>query len=228
MLIMDKNRVQKGNNMSKPKLQIALDQTELQPALEVANNVAGFVDIIEVGTILAFGAGIEGVKILRTLHPNHILVCDLKTTDGGAILAKMVFSAGANWLTVSAAAHIATIEACKKVADEFNGEIQIELYGHWTFDDAKAWRRLGIKQAIYHRSRDAELAGIGWSEEDLVKMRQLSELGLELSITGGIVPEDIHLFAGIKTKAFIAGRALANENGKKTAQALRDQIAKYW
>ena len=214
--------------MTLPKLQIALDQTELTSALEVAKNVSGFVDIIEVGTILAFGAGIESVKNLRKLYPNHILVCDLKTTDGGAILAKMAFSAGANWLTVSAAAHIATIEACKKVADEFNGEIQIELYGHWTLEDAKAWRKLGIKQAIYHRSRDAELAGIGWGEDDLVRMRQLSDLGLELSITGGIIPEDIHLFAGIKTKAFIAGRALASENGKQTAQALREQIAKYW
>ncbi|KES16633.1 MULTISPECIES: 3-keto-L-gulonate-6-phosphate decarboxylase UlaD [Gilliamella] len=214
--------------MTTPKLQIALDQTELTSALEVAKNVSGFVDIIEVGTILAFGAGIESVKNLRKLYPNHILVCDLKTTDGGAILAKMAFSAGANWLTVSAAAHIATIEACKKVADEFNGEIQIELYGHWTLEDAKAWRKLGIKQAIYHRSRDAELAGIGWGEDDLVRMRQLSDLGLELSITGGIIPEDIHLFAGIKTKAFIAGRALASENGKQTAQALREQIAKYW
>ncbi|OCG19236.1 3-keto-L-gulonate-6-phosphate decarboxylase [Gilliamella sp. App6-5] len=214
--------------MSTPKLQIALDQTELAPALDVAKNVAGFVEIIEVGTILAFGAGMQSVKRLRELYPNHILVCDLKTTDGGAILAKMAFSAGANWLTVSAAAHIATVEACKKVADEFKGEIQIELYGHWTLDDAKAWRKLGIKQAIYHRSRDAELAGIGWSEDDLIKMRQLSDLGLELSITGGIVPEDIHLFAGIKTKAFIAGRALANENGKKTAQALKEQITQYW
>lgn len=214
--------------MSKPQLQIALDQTDLAGALDVANNVASFVDIIEVGTILAFGAGIEGVKTLRKRHPNHTLVCDLKTTDGGAILAKMAFSAGTNWLTVSAAAHIATIEACKKVADEFGGEIQIELYGHWTLDDAKAWRKLGIKQAIYHRSRDAELAGVGWGEEDLVKMRQLSDLGLELSITGGIVPEDIHLFAGIKTKAFIAGRALASDKGQQTAQVLRDEIAKYW
>ncbi|RKS87203.1 3-keto-L-gulonate 6-phosphate decarboxylase [Orbus hercynius] len=214
--------------MSKPKLQIALDQTELASALDVAKNVAGYVDIIEVGTILAFGAGIIGVKTLRERHPEHILVCDLKTTDGGAILAKMAFSAGANWLTVSAAAHIATIEACKKVADEYHGEIQIELYGHWTLDDAKAWRKLGIKQAIYHRSRDAELAGIGWTQDDLVKMRQLSDLGLELSITGGIVPEDIHLFAGIKTKAFIAGRALAGEKGQKTAQELRAQIAKHW
>ena len=59
-------------------------------------------------------------------------------------------------------------------------------------------------------------------------MRKLSELGLELSITGGIVPEDIHLFAGISTKTFIAGRALASESGQEVAAAIREQIAKYW
>ena len=214
--------------MSKPMIQIALDQTQLEPALKVAENVANYVDVIEVGTILAFGAGIDAVRQLRKAHPNHILVCDLKTTDGGAILAKMAFEAGADWLTVSAAAHIATVAACKKIADEFQREIQIELYGHWTLEDAKAWRALGIKQAIYHRSRDAELAGVGWTDEDLNKMRKLSELGLELSITGGIVPEDIHLFAGISTKTFIAGRALASESGQEVAAAIREQIAKYW
>lgn len=214
--------------MSKPMIQIALDQTQLEPALKVAENVANYVDVIEVGTILAFGAGIDAVRQLRKAHPNHILVCDLKTTDGGAILAKMAFEAGADWLTVSAAAHIATVAACKKIADDFQREIQIELYGHWTYEDAKAWRALGIKQAIYHRSRDAELAGVGWTDEDLNKMRKLSELGLELSITGGIVPEDIHLFAGISTKTFIAGRALASESGQEVAAAIREQIAKYW
>lgn len=214
--------------MTKPMIQIALDQTNLDKAINVARNVKNYVDVIEVGTILAFAAGMQAVKQLRKNHPNHILVCDIKTTDGGAILAKMAFEAGADWLTVSAAAHIATIAACKKVADEFGREIQIELYGHWTYEDAKAWRDLGIKQAIYHRSRDAELAGVGWTKEDIQKMHKLSELGLELSITGGIVPEDIHLFAGITTKTFIAGRALADEKGQQTAQALREQIDKYW
>jgi len=214
--------------MTKPMLQIALDQTDLKSAIEVANNVESYVDIIEVGTILAFAEGMTAVKTLRKNHPNHILVCDLKTTDGGAILAKMVFESGANWLTVSAAAHIATVAACKKVADEFKGEIQIEIYGNWTMEDAKAWRKLGIEQAIYHRSRDAELAGVGWTEEDLNKMQALSELGLALSITGGIVAEDIHLFKGINAKAFIAGRALVGEKGKTTAEAMRAEINKYW
>ncbi len=101
--------------MTKPLIQIALDQTNLPVALEVAENVHTFVDIIEVGTILAFAEGMNAVATLRQKYPNHILVCDMKTTDGGAILSKMAFEAGADWITVSAAAHIATIAACKKL-----------------------------------------------------------------------------------------------------------------
>lgn len=214
--------------MTKPMIQIALDQITLAEAVKVANNVAGFVDVIEIGTILAFSEGMKSVKTLRKNHPKHILVCDMKTTDGGSILARMAFTAGANWITVSAAAHIATIVACKKVADEFEGEIQIEIYGNWSLDDAKSWVNLGIKQAIYHRSRDAELAGVSWDDADLIKMRALSELGIELSITGGIVPGDLYLFEGIKVKTFIAGRALSGIDGRKTAQALREQINRFW
>ena len=60
-------------------------------------------------------------------------------------------------------------------------------------------------------------------------MKKLSELGLELSITGGIVPEEIHLFKDIKNaKVFIAGRALVGEKGKATAEAIRKEVDKYW
>ncbi|QIM64491.1 3-keto-L-gulonate-6-phosphate decarboxylase UlaD [Frederiksenia canicola] len=224
--------------MAKPALQIALDSLSLEKAVADAKQAESVVEIIEVGTILAFAEGMKAVSTLRALHPNHVIVCDLKTTDGGAILAKMAFEAGADWLTVSAAAHPATKAACKKVADDFNAahaelkvkkEIQIEIYGNWTFEDAKEWVDLGVTQAIYHRSRDAELAGKGWTDEDIEKMKRLEEIGLELSITGGIVPEDIHLFKEIKNaKVFIAGRALVGEKGKATADAIRAEIDKYW
>lgn len=224
--------------MSKPLLQIALDSTTLEKAVADAKQAESSVDIIECGTILACAEGMKAVSVLRALHPQHILVCDLKTTDAGTVLAKMAFEAGADWLTVSAAAHPATKASCKKVADDFNAanpdlnvkkEIQIELYGNWTLEDAENWLESGIKQVIYHRSRDAELAGKGWTEEDLELMKRLSALGMEISITGGIVPEDIHLFKEIKNaKAFIAGRALVGEKGRQTAAAIRDKINEYW
>lgn len=224
--------------MSKPLLQIALDSLSLEKAVADAKQAESVVDIIECGTILACAEGMKAVSVLRALHPNHIIVCDLKTTDAGAVLAKMAFDAGADWLTVSAAAHPATKAACKKVADEFNAanpdlkvkkEIQIEIYGNWTLEDTKQWRELGVTQAIYHRSRDAELAGKGWTAEDIELMKALSALGIELSITGGIVPEEIHLFKEIQNaRTFIAGRALIGEKGKATAEAIRTEIDKYW
>lgn len=214
--------------MTKPLLQIALDATDIETALSSVEHIAQYVDVIEVGTILAFAHGVSSVKILRKKYPNHIIVCDMKVTDASAILTRLALESGANWVTVSAAAHIETIRAAKKVADQYGGEIQIELYGHWTFEDALQWVDMGITQAIYHRSRDAELAGVSWTEQDLIKMSRLSEIGIELSITGGIVPEDLHLFKNLKAKSFIAGRALASAQGQEIAQSFHREIAKHW
>lgn len=222
--------------MTKPLLQIALDSLSLEKAVADAQQAAPLVDIIEVGTILACAEGMKAVKVLRALHPQHILVCDLKTTDAGEILARLAFGAGADWLTVSAAAHPATLAAAQKVAEELSQagpgrpkEIQVEIYGNWTYEDARRWVELGVRQAIFHRSRDAELAGKGWTDADIEKMKKLADLGLELSITGGIVPEQIQLFKEIRSaKVFIAGRALVGEQGPATARAIRAEIDKYW
>ena len=214
--------------MTKPLLQVALDTTDIQTAMASVENIADYVDVIEIGTILAFAHGVKSVTLLREKYPQHVIVCDMKITDASAILTKMALAAGANWVTVSAAAHIETIRAAYKVAEECSGEIQIELYGHWTLEDAKDWVDIGITQAIYHRSRDAELAGVTWTQEDLIKMKALSDLGIELSITGGIVPEDLYLFKDLKVKSFIAGRALVSEEGRSIAESFHNEIKKYW
>ena len=213
---------------TRPLLQMALDATTIESALKSVELVSKHLDVIEVGTILAFAYGVDSVAVLRKKYPEHIIVCDMKITDASAILSRLAMQAGANWVTVSAAAHIETIRAAKKITDEFNGEVQIELYGNWTYNDARDWVAMGITQAIYHRSRDAELAGVNWTANDLVKLKELSKLGLELSITGGIVPEDIYLFKDVNVKAFIAGRALADVEGSVIAQHFHSEIEKYW
>ncbi|CCN86030.1 3-keto-L-gulonate-6-phosphate decarboxylase UlaD [Vibrio nigripulchritudo] len=214
--------------MTKPLLQMALDASDLTSALTSVEPVADLLDVIEVGTILAFAHGLDSVEVLRHTYPNHTLVCDMKVTDASAILTQLAMAAGADWVTVSAAAHRETIRAAKQVTDACHGDVQIELYGHWTLDDARAWVDMGITQAIYHRSRDAELAGINWTQDDLDKMHHLSDLGIELSITGGIVPDDLHLFKPLSVKAFIAGRALAGHTGRKVAESFREEIGKHW
>ncbi|MFI3256227.1 MAG: orotidine 5'-phosphate decarboxylase / HUMPS family protein, partial [Psittacicella sp.] len=94
--------------MKKPLIQVALDFTDLDSALVASKNIENYVDVIEAGTILICAEGMQAVRTLKKLHPNHIIVCDIKTTDAGVVLAEMAFQAGADWLTVCAAAHIAT------------------------------------------------------------------------------------------------------------------------
>ncbi|WP_366544412.1 orotidine 5'-phosphate decarboxylase / HUMPS family protein, partial [Salmonella enterica] len=107
------------------------------------------------------------------------------------------FGAGANWMTIICAAPLATVEKGHAVAQSCGGEIQMELFGNWTLDDARDWYRVGVRQAIYHRGRDAQASGQQWGEADLTRMKALSDIGLELSITGGITPADLPLFRDI-------------------------------
>lgn len=213
----------------KPLLQIALDNTNMVDALKTVSIVGHHVDIIEAGTILCVSEGIRAVSYLRALFPDKIIACDLKTADAGDILARQAFSFGASWMTVVCAAPLATMLSAKKIADEYKGEIQVELFGGWTMDDAKSWCQHGIRQAIYHRGRDAQAAGQSWSPKDLDKMKALSDLGLELSVTGGIIAEDLHLFKDINVKVFIAGRAISGaDDPVRACAAFKAKINDLW
>lgn len=215
--------------MSRPLLQLALDHTSLQAAQRDVALLQDSVDIVEAGTILCLIEGLSAVRALRQQCPDKIIVADWKVADAGETLAQQAFDAGANWMTIICAAPLATVEKGHAVAAARGCEIQMELFGHWTLDDARAWHRAGVKQAIYHRGRDAQASGQQWGEADLARMKALSDIGLQLSITGGITPADLPLFRQINVKAFIAGRALAGAaNPPQVAHEFHTQIRDIW
>ncbi|EAB9861421.1 3-keto-L-gulonate-6-phosphate decarboxylase UlaD [Salmonella enterica] len=215
--------------MSRPLLQLALDHTNLQTAQRDVALLRDHVDIVEAGTILCLTEGLGAVKALRDQCPDKIIVADWKVADAGETLAQQAFGAGADWMTIICAAPLATVEKGHAVAQSCGGEIQIELFGNWTLDDARNWYRIGVRQAIYHRGRDAQASGQQWGEADLARMKALSDIGLELSITGGITPADLPLFKDIRVKAFIAGRALAGaSHPAQVAVEFHAQINAIW
>ncbi|MBS6740443.1 MAG: 3-keto-L-gulonate-6-phosphate decarboxylase UlaD [Enterobacteriaceae bacterium] len=215
--------------MSRPLLQLALDHTSLVAAQRDVALLKDHVDIVEAGTILCLSEGLNTVRALRAQCPEKIIVADWKVADAGETLAQQALDAGANWMTIICAAPLATIEKGHAVAAARGGEIQIELFGNWTFDDARDWYNTGVRQAIYHRGRDAQASGQQWGEADQARMKALSDIGLELSITGGITPADLPLFKEINVKAFIAGRALSGAaNPQQVAEEFHARIHDIW
>ena len=109
------------------------------------------------------------------------------------------------------------------------GEIQIELYGDWTYEQAQQWLDAGVSQAIYHQSRDALLAGETWGEKDLNKVKKLIEMGFRVSVTGGLSVDTLELFEGVDVFTFIAGRGITEaEDPAAAARAFKNEIKRIW
>ncbi|WP_167628992.1 3-keto-L-gulonate-6-phosphate decarboxylase UlaD [Listeria valentina] len=199
--------------MAIPNLQVALDQSSLSEALKTVRKVGEEVDIIEAGTILCLAEGMQAVKCLRALYPDKIVVADTKCADAGGTVAGNASDAGADWMTVICSA---TIPTMKKAAEQVS-ELQVELYGNWTYEDAEQWLEAGISQAVYHQSRDALLAGETWGEKDLTRVKKLVEMGFRVSVTGGLEKATLQLFAGVDVFTFIAGRSITESADPKAA-----------
>ena len=211
--------------MAKPLLQIALDNNTLSDAIRSISQVGHEVDIIEAGTILCLAEGMEAVRCLRALYPNKTILADTKCADAGGTVAKNCADAGADWMTVICSATIPTMKAALKEVKD----LQVELYGDWTFEHAKQWKKAGLSQVVYHQSRDALLAGETWGEKDLTKIRKLVEMGFKVSVTGGLEKETLKLFKGIDVYTFIAGRGIREASDPaQAAREFKEEIDKYW
>jgi 3-dehydro-L-gulonate-6-phosphate decarboxylase len=211
--------------LGRPNLQIALDNSDLPTALAAVSAVGEIVDIVEAGTVLILQVGDESVKCLRALFPEKIIVADTKCADAGGTVAGNVRKAGANWMTCICSATIATMKAAAKEVEQ----IQVELYGDWTYELAQKWLEAGITQAIYHQSRDALLAGETWGEKDLTAVKELIKMGFKVSVTGGLEVETLKLFEGIDVYTFITGRGITGaDNPVQAATEFKNEIIRIW
>lgn len=126
-------------------------------------------------------------------------------------------------------ADINTAKGALDVAKEFNGDVQIELTGYWTWEQAQQWRDAGIGQVVYHRSRDAQAAGVAWGEADITAIKRLSDMGFKVTVTGGLALEDLPLFKGIPIHVFIAGRSIRDAASPvEAARQFKRSIAELW
>ncbi len=108
----------------KPIVQISLDLTNIDEALETAAMAlrAG-VDWLEAGTPLILAEGLHGVRKLGEAFPGIPIVADLKTMYGGTLEADMMAKAGATHVVVMARAHAETIKCVVKAGKDFGVQV---------------------------------------------------------------------------------------------------------
>jgi 3-hexulose-6-phosphate synthase len=139
-----------------PIVQISLDLTTIEEALDHARKaVRAGVDWLEAGTPLILAEGLRGVRELRREFPDHPVVADLKTMDGGYLEAEMMAKAGATHVVVMARAHPATIKVVVKAGKDYGVKVMGDDLG--CADKPSAVRMmedLGVDFIVHHVGYD--------------------------------------------------------------------------
>jgi 3-hexulose-6-phosphate synthase len=140
----------------KPIVQISLDLTDIDEALETAAMaVRAGVDWLEAGTPFILAEGLHGVKKLREAFPNTPIVADLKTMDGGYLEAEMMAKAGATLVVVMARAHEETIKCVVKAGQDYNIKVMGDNLGCPDMVEAAKWLEdLGCDYIVHHIGYD--------------------------------------------------------------------------
>jgi len=216
--------------LPKPRLQVALDTTDLAEALRPLNQAIPQIDVIECGTILIIAEGLRAVREIRALYPDKTILADIRIAEAGTLLATNCFKAGASWVSVVAGASLTTVAQVVKVANEYGGEVQIELGETYDAETAREWRRLGAEHVIVKRSRDREAAGdLSWGPNDVERIHELADMGFTVTVTGGVTVADLDTFAGAPVGVVIAGRAIVKaDDPLAAARELQNKLAEVW
>ena len=140
----------------KPIVQISLDLTNIDEALETAAlAMRAGVDWLEAGTPLILAEGLHGVRALRAAFPDTPIVADLKTMDGGYLEAEMMAKAGATHVVVMARAHAETIKCVVKAGTDFGCKVMGDnMVCPDMVEGAKFLEDLGCDYVIHHIGYD--------------------------------------------------------------------------
>jgi len=114
--------------MKKPILQVALDLTELNRALQIAQeSVRGGADWIEAGTPLIKSEGMQAIRALKMQFPDNTIVADMKIADTGSLEVEMAAKAGAGVVCILADADDSVIAEAVRAARLYGVRLMADL-----------------------------------------------------------------------------------------------------
>jgi 3-hexulose-6-phosphate synthase len=179
-----------------PIVQISLDLTDIKEAIETARiAVEAGVDWLEAGTPLILAEGLHGVRALRREFPDHPIIADLKTMDGGYLEAEMMAKAGATHVVVMARAHEETIKCVVKAGRDFGVKV---MGDNMVCDDkaaASKWMEdLGVDYIVHHTGYDERngiFAGAGKRLSPLDDLKAVVDaVSVPVQAVGGLSIEE--------------------------------------
>ena len=204
------------------KLQIALDVFSTDEAVSVLKLAGPYVDIIELGTPLMISEGTRVVRTIKDLYPDKIVFADIKVMDGGAIVSQLAFDAGADMVSVLAAAEDNTILATLECARKNNRKVLVDFCA--VPDIQARGKHIEPWNPDYlcvHVGYDIQKTGVDPVEE----LNKLKGIKIPKAIAGGIKLSTFQQAVESDADVIIVGSGLyGQEDIKGTAEKMRAML----
>jgi 3-hexulose-6-phosphate synthase len=209
--------------MAMTRLQLAIDLVPLADLEAVIAPLLPYIDVVEAGTPLIKRHGMEAVRVLRRLAPDHLVVADMKAMDAGGLEAEIAFEAGADIMTVLAGASDATITAAIAIARERGKAVVGDLIGVADkVGRANQVASLGISYIGIHTGTDDQATGMD-PLSDLAAISRAVEI--ETVVAGGIIAATLPAILALRPAIVIVGTGILGQPDPiAAAKALRDII----
>lgn len=206
------------------KLQLAVDCQNQKEMLEMMEPAVEFVDIIESGTPLLLGEGLNAVREMKRRHPDKTILADVKIMDAGGYEAQMACNAGADIVTVMGAAGDATIREAVKVTHAAGRLLAVDTLGvPDPVERCVQVDALGVDIVYLHTSFDE----FDWMPPPAEKLAQLKKriVRATIAVTGGVTLENVDALIALNPDIIVVGRSITRcEDIRAAAQAFHDRI----
>ena len=200
-------------------LQIALDLEAPDSVIEILRELGEHVDIVEIGTPCIMEYGIGVVKTVKNAFPAVTLLADLKIMDAGEHESQLAFKAGADIVTVLAAAEDETVAAVVRQAKSLDKRVMADMIGVRDFERrVREIDAMGVDYICAHTAFDLQRAGND-------PLRQLALIkanarNAKTAVAGGICIENLEHILLLDPDIVIVGGGITGQ-GDRAATALR-------
>lgn len=200
-------------------LQLALDFIDLEEAIRVAKAAEEYVDWIEAGTPLIKSCGIRAVRALKERFPGKKVVADMKIMDTGALEVRLAADAGADAITVMAAADLSTVKEAIAEGRRLGRAVVVDTIG----TDPVKIEEIETMAPDYicpHVGIDQQRRGV--KLEDVVRKTKTK---IPLAVGGGINSKTAPAFVEAGARIVIVGNAITRaKDVRAEARAVREAV----
>ena len=198
------------------RLQMAIDVADVDKVMEMVDKVHDVVDIVEVGTPVIMGYGVEPVRLIKEKYPQLTVLADTKIADAGSYECQEACDAGADIITVLAISDDGTIQGVADTAHA-NGKLCMADLLSVTEISTRARRleQLGVDIICVHTGVDMQAHG-RTPLMDLVELTKAVNPGMT-AVAGGISMSTLSSYTALKPAIIISGGALGKASDLRQA-----------